>query len=206
MNDLSVFSNNSTVLAPKPVVQEKKVSKSGKLGGQLAPQAKGAGSLGKPLSASVQIKNIDVKLGAGFSTELLARISEAAEEWEGLFSQEEQLEMSLTIGAQHVKDSGRAMGRQKAQLKIKYQKLIQLKTDADQWIDNDFETCIHNLSKMGLTHSQITKFAVDQAAHLYVRLNLTISDDGSFKYDSEFTQQSELDAVLAELTKLEVEI
>ena len=215
MSDLAIFSENSnTEKKPAPsngATANSAMTKKGK-GGGLAKRS--ASSKATALSNVVPpeaLQNIEIinrKFGAEFTPALLAKLTEVADSWEANYTQERMLEEALVIAADKRSRDAAVEGRQRGQLQIKLRELIELKKEAAEWMDTQFDILITKQLGAGLPATYVQQLAESQAANFHIDLNdYKLNADGSCDaYTPLFLHENEITLTFQRLSELGIDI
>jgi hypothetical protein len=196
--DLTVFKEST-----QP--QNQTAKKGRKTGGSLAKMSHASGSLSQ-INTPEALQNIEIvnkTLGSNFTPQLLARLAEVAANWQKEYDEAQQLEEALVLAAHERDQQAKAMGKIKANLKIKLKELNELKKEAESWIENDFEIFLSNLAKINIPFELIQQHAIAEAAKFHLELvGFVIKGDGSWdEFDVTFIHDEQIKSCEAELKK-----
>jgi hypothetical protein len=211
MSDLAIFSENNDT--------EKKPTSNGATTGSMTKKGKGGGLSKRnanknalanavPPEAIQNIEIINRKFGAEFTPALLAKLTEVADSWEANYTQERMLEEALVIAADKRSRDAAVEGRQRAQLQIKRRELLALKSEAEEWMENTFDTFISKQLGAGLPVAYVQQLATSQAANFHVDLNdFKLKEDGSWgEFAPVFIHEDEIELTTQRLIEMGVEV
>lgn len=215
MADLSVFTpdvgdTNGKGEITNPITPPTKRGR--KKGGDLSTvgknQVTSVTSLNFDENSIQSVSIISQVYGADFLPQLYDRLRAEAAGQREVFEQTQALEEALTISRHLNVERAEKLGREKGSRQMELRQLLKLKSEADKWVDEQFENMVIHYATVGLPYSQIVATMVNHAAKLHITLvDFKISKDGHWDFpEYNFIHADKIEACKARLAELGVEI
>ncbi|MFM5991393.1 MAG: hypothetical protein ACKPA7_30875 [Sphaerospermopsis kisseleviana] len=210
MADLAVFNspdvgdNKGEIITP--------IKRSRKKGGDLSNINKGqvaaVTSLNFDESSIQNVTIISEVYGADFLPQLYDRLRNEAAGQKEVFDQMQALEEALTVSRHLNVERAEKLGREKGSRQMELRQLLKLKTEADRWMDSNFEDMVIHYATVGLPYTQIVTTMVNHAAKLHINLgNFQITKDGKWEFPEYlFVHADKIEASKKRLAELGVEL
>lgn len=209
MADLSVFSSdvgddNGKITTPITPVKRGGRKKGGDLSTVGKNQITSVSSLNFDENSIQAVNIISQAYGADHLPQLFERLVAEAQGQKEVFEQTQALEEALTISRHLNIERAEKLGREKGSRQMELRQLLRLKSEADKWMDDQFENMVIHYATVGLPYNQIVVTMVNHAAKLHIALvDFKISKDGQWDFpEYQFIHTDKIEACKKRLSEL----